>query len=71
MGRAAEINTNPSAEVEFRWGSAYDIAVVDGVCAARRRDGRGGTLTDLLPEGLRLRIVVDYHADRVLREIAP
>jgi hypothetical protein len=33
---------------------------VDGVCTARRRDGKGGTLTDPLPEGLRLRIIADY-----------
>jgi len=71
MGRATEIDADPLDEVKFHWGSAYDIAVVDGVCTARRRDGKGGTLTDRLPEGLRLRIVADYHTDPVAREIAP
>ncbi len=57
MGRAAasraEIDAGALDEVEFHWGSAYHVAVVDGVCTARRRDGKGGTLTDPLPEGLR------------------
>jgi hypothetical protein len=39
-------------------------------CAPRRRDGKGHTLTDPLPEGLRLRIVADYHADPVARDPA-
>ena len=54
-------------ELEFHWGSAYDIALVDGVWTARRRDGRGGTLADPLPEGLRLRIQADYAAMPVPR----
>ena len=33
-------------ELRFHWGSAYDVAVGGGVCTARRRDGKGGTLTD-------------------------
>ncbi len=74
MGRAAasraEIDAGALDEVEFHWGSAYHVAVVDGVCTARRRDGKGGTLTDPLPEGLRLRIVADYHADPVPRDPA-
>ncbi len=57
-------------ELEYHWGSAYHLAVVDGMCTARRRDGKGGTLTDPLPEGLRLRIVADYHADPVPRDPA-
>lgn len=71
MGRATETDANPLDEVEFHWGSAYDIAVVDGMCTVRRRDGKGGALTDLLPEGLRLWIVADHHATTVPREIAP
>ena len=71
MGRAAESNAGTLDELDFHWGSAYDIAVVDGVCTARRRDGKGGTLTDPLPEGLRLRIVADYHANPVPRDLAP
>jgi hypothetical protein len=71
MGQAAEIDADPLGEITFHWGSAYRIAVVDGVCIARRRDGKGGTLIDALPEGLRLRIVADYHANPVPREIAP
>lgn len=46
-------------ELRFHWGKAYDLAMADGVCTARRRDGRGGTLADPLPEGLRLRIAAD------------
>ncbi len=56
-------------ELEFHWGSAYDIALVDGVWTARRRDGRGGTLADPLPEGLRLRIQADYAAMPVPRDL--
>ncbi len=37
--------------------------------AARRKDGKGRTLTDALPEGLRRRIVADYDADPVPRDL--
>jgi hypothetical protein len=74
MGRAAasraDIDVGALDELEFHWGSAYHIAVTDGVCTARRRDGNGGTLTDPLPEGLHLRIVADYDADPVPRDPA-
>ena len=50
------------AELEFHWGSAYHLAVIDGVYTAQRRDGKGGTLTDPLPEGLRLLVLADYAA---------
>ena len=74
MGRAAasraDIDAGALDELEFHWGSAYHIAVTDGVCTARRRDGKGGTLTDPLPEGLRQRILADYHADPVPRDPA-
>lgn len=56
-------------ELRFHWGSAYDIDAVDGVCTARRRDGKGDVLADRLPEGLRLRILADYHADPVPRDV--
>ena len=57
------------AELEFHWGSAYHLAVIDGVYTARRRDGKGGTLTDPLPEGLRLLILADYAAMPVPRDL--
>ncbi len=67
MGRAAASRAESDArtldELEYHWGSAYHIAVTGGAWTARRRDGKGGTLTDALPEGLRLRIVADYDAD--------
>jgi hypothetical protein len=44
--------------------------MADGICTARRRDGQGSTLADPLPEGLRLRILADYHADPVPRDPA-
>ena len=73
MGRAAasraEEDGGPLEELEFHWGSAYDIALVDGMWTARRRDGRGGTLADLLPKGLRLRIQADYAAMPVPRDL--
>ncbi len=47
-------------ELRFHWGSAYDIDLAGSVCTARRRDGKGGTLADPLPEELRLRIAADY-----------
>jgi hypothetical protein len=70
MGRTAESDTDPLDELEFHWGSAYHLAVIDGICTARRKDGKGSTLTDPLPEGLRLRILADYHASPVPRDAA-
>jgi hypothetical protein len=57
------------AELEFHWGSAYHLAVTGGICTARRRDGKGGTLTDRLPEGLRLLILADYATMPVPRDL--
>jgi len=56
-------------ELEFHWGSAYDISVTNGAWAARRRDGRGSTLASPLPEGLWLRIRADYAAMPVPRDL--
>ena len=56
-------------ELEFHWGSAYDIAIASGMWTARRKDGRGGKLADPLPEGLRLRIQADYAAMPVPRDL--
>jgi len=39
------------------------------VYTARRRDGKGATLTDAVPEGLRLQIMADYGADPVSRDL--
>ncbi len=73
MGRAAASRADKGGgaleELEFHWGSAYDIALVDDTWTARRRDGRGGTLADPLPEGLRLRIQADYAAMPVTRDL--
>ena len=73
MGRAAasrdEEDGGALEELEFHWGSAYDIAIVSGVWTAGRKDGRGGTLADPLPEGLRLRIQADYAAMPVPRDL--
>jgi len=68
----AEDDADPLDEVRFHWGDAYDIATPDaagGVFTATRRDGRGGRLTDPLPEGLRLRIQADYAAMPVPRNL--
>jgi len=66
MGRAAagraEGDTGALEELEFHWGSAYEITAADGMWTARHRDGRGDVLADPLPEGLRLRIQADYEA---------
>ena len=73
MGRAAASRADKDGgaleELEFHWGSAYDVALVDGMWTARRRDGRGGTLADPLPEGLRQRIQADYAAMPVPRDL--
>lgn len=72
MGRApsrAEQDPGPLAELEFHWGEAYHLAVVDGVWTARRKDGQGDTLTDPRPEGLRVLIQADYTAQRVPRDL--
>ena len=73
MGGAAasRAEEDPGAldELQFHWGSAYDIGADGGVYTARRRDGNGTPLTDPLPEGLRLRIQADYAAMRVPRDL--
>jgi hypothetical protein len=73
MGRAAASRAGEDGgtldELRFHWGSAYDIALVDGMWTAQRRDGRGGTLADPLPKGLRLRIQADYAAMPVPRDL--
>ena len=56
-------------ELRFHWGSAYYVALVDGMWTAWRKDGRGGNLTDPLPEGLWLRIRADYAALPVPRDL--
>ena len=56
-------------ELDFHWGSAYHLAVIDGICTARRKDSKGGTLTDPVPEGLRPLIVADYAAMPVPRDL--
>jgi hypothetical protein len=53
----------------FHWGSAYHLAVIDGLWTARRRDRKGGTLTDPTPAGLRLQILADYAAMPVPRDL--
>lgn len=58
-------------ELRHHWGDAYDIGAEGGMCTARRRDGKGATLSDPVPEGLRLRIVADYEARRVPRVRRP
>ena len=73
MGRAAsgrlEGDADELDELRFHWGSAYDIGAAGGVYTARRRDGKGAALTDSLPEGLRLRILADYAAMPVPRDL--
>jgi len=72
MGRAAsraEEDGGALDDLEFHWGSAYHIAIVDGRWTARRKDGRGSTLADPLPEGLRQRIQADYAAMPVPRDL--
>jgi len=59
----------PLEDLRHHWGEAYDIRFRAGEWTARRRDGKGTTLTDPLPEGLHLRIVDDYLADRVPRDL--
>ncbi len=72
MGRAAASRTAIRAaldELEFHWGTAYHIAVADGMYTARRMDGKGTPLTDPLPAGLLLRIQADFVALPVPRDL--
>ena len=73
MGRAAASrageDAGPLEELRVPLGSAYDVGRDGGVYTARRRDGRGGTLADPLPEGLRLLIRADYAAMPVPRDL--
>jgi len=57
-------------ELEFHWGSAYDIGFACGRWTAQRKDGRGGTLASPLPEGLLVLIRADYAAMPVPRDTA-
>jgi hypothetical protein len=68
-GQASTADPGALAELEFHWGSAYHLAVLDGAYTARRRDGKGSTLTHPSPEGLRLQIQADYAAMRVPRDL--
>jgi hypothetical protein len=68
-GQASAVDPGALAELEFHWGSAYHLAVLGGAYTARRRDGKGGTLTHPTPEGLRLQIQADYAAMRVPRDL--
>lgn len=55
-------------ELRFHWGSAYDISRAAGEFTARRRDARGGALTDRVPGGLLRKIRADYAANPVPRD---
>jgi hypothetical protein len=74
MRRTALSDTDGSGHVGrggppgFHWGSAYDIDFADGEWTAHCRDGLG-VLADPLPKGLRLRIVADYTAMPVPRDL--
>ena len=71
MGRAAASRSEIRAaldELEFHWGSAYHIAVADGMYTAQRLEG-GRPPTDPLPAGLLLRIQADYTAMPVPRDL--
>jgi len=69
MAGRAEGDAGMLEDLEFHWGSAYDIAIAGGRWTARRKDGRGGTLADPHPEGLRQRIQADYAAMPVPRDL--
>jgi hypothetical protein len=68
-GQVRPANADALAELEFHWGSAYRLAVTDSRWTARRRDGRSGTLTGQVPEGLRRQTLADYAAMRVSRDL--
>jgi hypothetical protein len=68
VGQPAE-EDGPLEEIRFHWGSAYDVGFEAGRWTAQRRDGKGGTLTDPLPEGLHLQIQADYAAMPVPRDL--
>ena len=71
MGGAAsraEDDTGTLEELRHHWGDAYHIRFAFGAWNARRRDGRGGTLTDPSGEGLNLAIRADYTAAPVPRD---
>jgi hypothetical protein len=58
------------AHLQFHWGSAYAIAGAAGCWVARRRDD-GRLINAGGPDGLRERIIADYRARPVPREVAP
>ena len=72
MGRAAagrlEGDAGTLEELEFRWGSAFRVAIAGAVFTATRRDSRGTRLADPSPAGLLRRIRADYSALPVPRD---
>ncbi len=75
MGTAAPSQPAEAEEVDalhelrFHWGSAYNIALVDDMWTAWRKDGRGGKLPDRPAKVLLLRIRADYAAMPVPRDL--
>ncbi len=68
-GQFRPADADALAELKFHWGSAYHLAVGGGMYTAQRRDGKGTTLADPLPEGLRQLILADYAAMPVPRDL--
>jgi hypothetical protein len=71
MGRAASRGgeLDDLDELRHHWGEAYHIARAGRTWTARRRDGRGGALSDPAPEGLLTLIRADYAAVPVPRDL--
>lgn len=59
------------AELQFHFGSAYDIRVIDGVWLAARRDGIMPPLEAVTADELWEAIRADYAARPVSRNDAP
>ncbi len=59
----------PLEDLRHHWGEAYDIRAEGGRWTARRRDGKGDTLASPRAAGLWERIVADYCADPVPRDL--
>jgi len=76
MGRDRESFTEKLARqalegLQFHWGEAYEIGVIDGAWTARRRDGLGAPVEAAGPEDLETAILRDYSLRPVPRDGGP
>jgi hypothetical protein len=59
-GKAAADVDLALGALELAWACIYDISYAEGEFRARRRDGRGGTLSGLTPDAITAEMRADW-----------